>query len=77
LSASVIGSEVSSSDQSAASARKNDVVEKQTAEMELKQALDENAKNVIAKTHHIAIQVDQNDPLVMNLALNNATNIFE
>jgi intracellular sulfur oxidation DsrE/DsrF family protein len=31
----------------------------------------------IAKTHHVAIQVDQNDPAVMNLALNNATNIFE
>jgi uncharacterized protein len=33
-------------------------------------------KNV-AKTHRVAIQVDQNDPAVMNLALNNATNIFE
>src|SRR6516164_6190257 len=31
----------------------------------------------IAKTHHVAIQVDQNDPAIMNLALNNATNIFE
>jgi uncharacterized protein len=30
-----------------------------------------------AKMHRIAIQVDQNDPAVMNLALNNATNIFE
>jgi len=30
-----------------------------------------------AKTHHIAIQVDQNDPQVMNLALNNATNVIE
>jgi intracellular sulfur oxidation DsrE/DsrF family protein len=30
-----------------------------------------------AKAHHIAIQVDQNDPAVMNLALNNATNIME
>ena len=29
------------------------------------------------KPHHIAIQVDQNDPQVMNLALNNATNIIE
>lgn len=29
------------------------------------------------KTHRIAIQVDQNDPQVMNLALNNATNIIE
>ena len=29
------------------------------------------------KPHHIAIQVDQNDPQIMNLALNNATNIIE
>jgi uncharacterized protein len=30
-----------------------------------------------AKPHHIAIQVDQNDPQVMNLALGNATNAIE
>jgi intracellular sulfur oxidation DsrE/DsrF family protein len=30
-----------------------------------------------AKEHRVAIQVDQNDPAVMNLALNNATNIME
>jgi hypothetical protein len=30
-----------------------------------------------AKPHHIAIQVDQNDPQVMNLALNNASNAIE
>jgi hypothetical protein len=29
------------------------------------------------KAHRIAIQVDQNDPQVMNLALNNATNVIE
>jgi intracellular sulfur oxidation DsrE/DsrF family protein len=29
------------------------------------------------KRHRIAIQVDQNDPQVMNLALNNATNVIE
>jgi hypothetical protein len=29
------------------------------------------------KPHHIAIQVDQNDSQVMNLALNNAGNIIE
>jgi intracellular sulfur oxidation DsrE/DsrF family protein len=29
------------------------------------------------KSHRVAIQVDQNDPLVMNLALNNATNVIE
>jgi intracellular sulfur oxidation DsrE/DsrF family protein len=28
-------------------------------------------------THHIAIQIDQNDPQVMNLALNNASNVIE
>ena len=27
--------------------------------------------------HHIAIQIDQNDPQVMNLVLNNATNVIE
>jgi intracellular sulfur oxidation DsrE/DsrF family protein len=30
-----------------------------------------------AKPHRIAIQVDQNDPAVMNLALNNAQNVLE
>jgi intracellular sulfur oxidation DsrE/DsrF family protein len=29
------------------------------------------------KPHRIVIQVDQNDPAVMNLALNNATNVIE
>src|ERR1700733_8888864 len=30
-----------------------------------------------AKPHRVTIQVDQNDPQVMNLALNNATNVIE
>lgn len=30
-----------------------------------------------AKPHRIAIQVDQEDPALMNLALNNATNVIE
>ena len=30
-----------------------------------------------AKPHRIVIQVDQNDPKVMNLALNNATNVID
>jgi len=30
-----------------------------------------------AKTHHIVFQVDQNDPAVMNLTLNNVSNILE
>ncbi|MGN6311979.1 MAG: DsrE family protein [Xanthobacteraceae bacterium] len=29
------------------------------------------------KPHRLAIHVDQNDPAVMNLALNNATNVIE
>jgi intracellular sulfur oxidation DsrE/DsrF family protein len=29
------------------------------------------------KQHRVVIQVDQNDPAVMNLALNNATNVIE
>ena len=29
------------------------------------------------KPHRVAIQVDQNDPQIMNLALNNATNVIE
>jgi intracellular sulfur oxidation DsrE/DsrF family protein len=37
-----------------------------------------NAKATqIAKSHRIAIQVDQNDPAVMNLALNNAINAID
>jgi intracellular sulfur oxidation DsrE/DsrF family protein len=31
----------------------------------------------LAKPHRLVIQVDQNDPAVMNLALNNATNAIE
>jgi uncharacterized protein len=30
-----------------------------------------------ARTHRLAIQVDQNDPAVMNLALNNAKNVID
>ncbi len=30
-----------------------------------------------AKQHRVAIQVDQNDPAIMNLVLNNASNIME
>jgi uncharacterized protein len=30
-----------------------------------------------AKAHRLLIQVDQNDPAVMNLALNNATNVID
>jgi intracellular sulfur oxidation DsrE/DsrF family protein len=30
-----------------------------------------------AKQHRVAVQVDQNDPAVINLALNNVTNVIE
>ena len=30
-----------------------------------------------SKTHHIAIQVDQNDPALMNLVLNNVSNLMD
>jgi uncharacterized protein len=33
--------------------------------------------STITKPNRIAIQVDQNDPAVMNLALNNATNVIQ
>jgi uncharacterized protein len=36
----------------------------------------EKARSV-DRMHRVAIQVNENDPTVMNLALNNATNIFE
>jgi uncharacterized protein len=37
-----------------------------------------SANSAAAKTtHHIAIQIDQNDPQVMTLALNNASNVIE
>ena len=29
------------------------------------------------KPHHIAIQIDQNDPQIMNMVLNNATHVIE
>ena len=34
-------------------------------------------QHAVAKPHRIVIQVDQNDPAVMNLALNNATNVID
>jgi uncharacterized protein len=34
-------------------------------------------KNTSAKPHRVVIQVDQNEPAVMNLALNNATNVID
>ncbi len=40
-------------------------------------AADSSGSAADANVHRVAIQVDQNDPAVMNLALNNATNIME
>jgi intracellular sulfur oxidation DsrE/DsrF family protein len=34
-------------------------------------------KQPAPKAHRLVIQVDQNDPAVMNLALNNATNLID
>ena len=39
-------------------------------------AADTKAKQS-TRAHRVLIQVDQNDPTVMNLALNNATNVIE
>ena len=40
-------------------------------------ALASSALAADARPHRLAIQVDQNDPQLMNLALNNATNVIE
>src|ERR1700754_3498783 len=40
-------------------------------------ALASSALAADGKTHRVAIQVDQNDPTVMNMVLNNATNVIE
>jgi intracellular sulfur oxidation DsrE/DsrF family protein len=38
---------------------------------------DETPQNHDKTVHHLLIQVDQDDPAVMNMALNNATNVVE
>jgi uncharacterized protein len=48
-----------------------------TAVAALSIALVTSAFAADGKAHHIAIQVDQNDPKIMNLVLNNATNVIE
>ena len=40
-------------------------------------ALAASALAADGKTHHIAIQIDQNDSAVMNMVLNNARNVIE
>jgi len=47
-----------------------------TAAMKAKKPTN-SASSTVAKPHRIAIQVDQNDAAVMNLALNNATNVIQ
>jgi intracellular sulfur oxidation DsrE/DsrF family protein len=42
-----------------------------------KPAVDKANAALVTKPHRILIQVDQNDPAVMNLALNNATNVID
>ena len=48
-----------------------------TAAAILSIALASGALAADPRPHRLAIQVDQNDPQVMNLALNNATNVIE
>jgi intracellular sulfur oxidation DsrE/DsrF family protein len=47
-----------------------------TAAMKAKKPTN-SASSTVAKPHRIAIHVDQNDAAVMNLALNNATNVIQ
>ena len=47
-----------------------------TAAMKAKKPTN-STSSTIAKPHRIAIHVDQNDAAVMNLALNNATNVIQ
>ena len=51
--------------------------DKPAAAQPQKSATKATAKPAADKTHKLAIQVDENKPEVMNLALNNAKNVFE
>jgi intracellular sulfur oxidation DsrE/DsrF family protein len=53
------------------------VASKPKAHPSSKSAVDGANAALITKPHRIVIQVDQNDPAVMNLALNNATNVID
>src|SRR6266581_8588125 len=53
------------------------MADKAKAKHSSKAAVDKAKAAHIAKSHRIVIQVDQNDPAVMNLALNNATNVID
>ena len=53
------------------------LAEKANANRSSKAVADKAKAPHIAKPHRVVIQVDQNDPAVMNLALNNATNVID
>ena len=53
------------------------VVSKLAAAFAILVSISSTAFAADAKPHRIAIQVDQNDPATMNLALNNVTNIMK
>lgn len=53
------------------------LAEKAKADHSSKAVVGKPKATQIAKPHRIVIQVDQNDPAVMNLALNNATNLID
>ena len=48
-----------------------------TATLFLSMSLMSSGLAADVKSHRVSIQVDQNDPQIMNLALNNATNVIE
>lgn len=51
--------------------------DKPAAEKQQKTSLKSPERPKVTKTHKLAIQVDENKPEVMNLALNNAKNVLE
>ena len=55
----------------------NGFIRHMTAALFLSMSLMSSGLAADAKSHRVSIQVDQNDPQVMNLALNNATNVIE
>ena len=55
----------------------NAVSDRPTANSAVKPSVSNANAALMTKPHRIVIQVDQNDPAVMNLALNNATNVID
>jgi intracellular sulfur oxidation DsrE/DsrF family protein len=60
-----------------ASASSKAIAGKPRANPSQKAAVDKANAALVTKPHRVLIQVDQNDPAVMNLALNNATNVID